>query len=213
VCRYILVYQGEDSNERTLHAGFSQDSLLLIPQMYLETSVLFWVPRKQVLALPSVRCLENSTKIFLDSFVSVWHKLESSERREPQLGKFLHKIQLACRASYYLVIDVGGTSPLWVVPFLGWWSWVLFFFFFFWYFFTMYFPQLHFQCYPKSPPYPPLPHFPTHPFPFFWPWRSPVLGHIKFVCPMGLSFQWWLTRPSFDTYAARVQSSRVLVSS
>ena len=23
----------------------------------------------------------------------------------------------------------------------------------------------------------------------FWPWRSPVLRHIKFVCPMGLSFQ------------------------
>jgi hypothetical protein len=33
------------------------------------------------------------------------------------------------------------------------------------------------------------PYSPTHPFPFFWPWRSPVLGHIKFVCPMGLSFQ------------------------
>jgi hypothetical protein len=31
-------------------------------------------------------------------------------------------------------------------------------------FFIMYFPQLHFQCYPKSPPYP-SPHFPTHPFP------------------------------------------------
>ena len=25
--------------------------------------------------------------------------------------------------------------------------------------------------------------------PPFWPWRSPVLGHIKFVFPMGLSFQ------------------------
>ena len=55
------------------------------------------------------------------------------------------------------------------------------------FFIITYFPQLHFQCYPKSPPYPP-PHFPTHPFPFFWPWRSPVLGHIKFACPMGLSF-------------------------
>jgi hypothetical protein len=33
------------------------------------------------------------------------------------------------------------------------------------------------------------------------------------VCPMGLSFQWWPTRPSFDTYVARVKSSRVLVSS
>jgi hypothetical protein len=33
--------------------------------------------------------------------------------------------------------------------------------------FITYFPQLHFQCYPKSPPYPP-PHFPTHPFPIFF---------------------------------------------
>jgi hypothetical protein len=33
-------------------------------------------------------------------------------------------------------------------------------------FFITYFPQLHFQCYPKSPPYPP-PYFPTHSFPFF----------------------------------------------
>jgi hypothetical protein len=57
---------------------------------------------------------------------------------------------------------------------------------------------------------PPLPYPPTPPF---WPWRSPVLGHIKFACPMGLSFQWWPTRPSFDTYAARVKSSGVLVSS
>jgi hypothetical protein len=30
---------------------------------------------------------------------------------------------------------------------------------------------------------------------------------------MGLFFQWWQTRPSFDTYAARVKSSGVLVSS
>ena len=78
--------------------------------------------------------------------------------------------------------------------------------------FITYFPQLHFQCYPKSPPYPPL-HFPTHPFPFFWPWRYPVLGNIQFACPMGLSLQWWPTKPSFDTYAARVKSSGVLVSS
>jgi hypothetical protein len=32
----------------------------------------------------------------------------------------------------------------------------------------------------------PLPYPPT---PTFWPWRSPVLGHIKFASPMGLSFQ------------------------
>jgi hypothetical protein len=33
---------------------------------------------------------------------------------------------------------------------------------------------------------PPLPYPST---PTFWPWHSAVLGHIKFACPMGLSFQ------------------------
>jgi hypothetical protein len=61
-------------------------------------------------------------------------------------------------------------------------------FFFIKYFFITYFPQLHFQCYPKSLPYPPLPLL-YPPIPPFWPWRFPVLGHIKFACPMGLSFQ------------------------
>jgi hypothetical protein len=71
-------------------------------------------------------------------------------------------------------------------------------------------PHLHFQCYPKSP------HIPFSPFPYtptFWPWRCPVLGHIKFAWLMGLSFQWWPTRPYFDTYAARDKSFKVLVSS
>jgi hypothetical protein len=65
---------------------------------------------------------------------------------------------------------------------------------------------------PKVPPYPPTP-IPYPPIPPFWPWRSPVLGHIKFASPMGFSLQWWPTRPSFDTYAARDKSSRVLLSS
>jgi hypothetical protein len=64
----------------------------------------------------------------------------------------------------------------------------------------------------QKSPIPSLP-LPYPPIPIFWPWRSPVLGHIKFASPMGLSFQWWPTRSSFDTYAARVKSSRVLVSS
>jgi hypothetical protein len=59
----------------------------------------------------------------------------------------------------------------------------------------------------------PSPTFPYPPIPTFWPWHSPVLGHIKFACPMGLSFQWWPTRSSFDTYAARIKSSGVLVNS
>jgi hypothetical protein len=52
---------------------------------------------------------------------------------------------------------------------------------------------------PPPLPYPPIPNF--------WPWCSPVLGHIKFASPVGLSFQWCPTRPSFDTYAARDTSS------
>jgi hypothetical protein len=59
---------------------------------------------------------------------------------------------------------------------------------------------------PHSLPYPPTP--------TSWPWRSPVLRHIKFARPMGLSFHWWPTRSSSDTYAARDTSSGgVLVSS
>jgi hypothetical protein len=57
---------------------------------------------------------------------------------------------------------------------------------------------------------PPIPYPLTPPF---WPWRSPVLGHIKFASPKGLSLQWWPTRPSFDAYAARDKSFGVLVSS
>jgi hypothetical protein len=34
--------------------------------------------------------------------------------------------------------------------------------------------------------HPPI-HYP--PTPPFWPWGSPVLRHIKFACPMGLSLQ------------------------
>jgi hypothetical protein len=66
----------------------------------------------------------------------------------------------------------------------------------------------------KSPiPFPPTPTpLPTHSH--FLALRSQVLRHIKFVRPMGLSFHWWPTRPSSDTYAARDTSSvGVLVSS
>jgi hypothetical protein len=69
-----------------------------------------------------------------------------------------------------------------------------------------YFLHLHFKCYPKSSPYPPSP-FPYPPTPTSWPWHSPVLRHIKFARPRSLSSQWWRTRPSSDTYAARDTSS------
>jgi hypothetical protein len=72
--------------------------------------------------------------------------------------------------------------------------------------FLNYFLHLHFQWYPQksSMTSPPLPYPPT---PTSWLWRSPILRHKKFARLMGLSFQWWLTRPSSDTYAARDTSS------
>jgi hypothetical protein len=53
-----------------------------------------------------------------------------------------------------------------------------------------------------------LPHPLAHPpTPTSWPWCSPVLRQIKLKQPKGLSFHWWPTRPSSDTYAARDRSS------
>jgi hypothetical protein len=76
-------------------------------------------------------------------------------------------------------------------------------------FFVTYFLYIHFKCYPESSLYPPPPPalllYP--PIPTSWPWHSPVLRHIKFAMPRGLSSQWWPTRPSSATYAARDTSS------
>jgi hypothetical protein len=79
--------------------------------------------------------------------------------------------------------------------------------FFFTFFLIRYFLYLHFKCYPKSPLYPPPTLLPYPPTPTSWPWHSPVLGHIKFARPRGLSSHWWPTRPSSATYAARDTSS------
>jgi hypothetical protein len=70
-----------------------------------------------------------------------------------------------------------------------------------------YFLYLHFKCYLESSLYSPPAQLPYPPTPTSWPWRSPVLGHIKFARPRGLSSRWWLTRPSSATYAARDMSS------
>jgi hypothetical protein len=64
----------------------------------------------------------------------------------------------------------------------------------------------------KSPTCSPT-HSPTHPLPLLGPGVPPVLRHIKFAWLMGLSFHWWPTRPSSDSYAARDMSFGVLVSS
>jgi hypothetical protein len=80
-------------------------------------------------------------------------------------------------------------------------------FLFFFNYFIRYFLHLHFKCYPERPLYPPSTLLPYLPTPTSWPWHSPVLGHIEFARPRGLSSQWWQTRPSSATYAARDISS------
>jgi hypothetical protein len=47
----------------------------------------------------------------------------------------------------------------------------------------------NFKCYPKSSLYPPPTLLPYPPIPTSWPWHFPVLGHIKFAIPRGLSSQ------------------------
>jgi hypothetical protein len=81
------------------------------------------------------------------------------------------------------------------------------FFVFFFQFFIRYFLHLHFKCYPESPLYPSPTLLLYPPTPTSWPWCSPVLGHIKFARPRGLFSQWWPTRLSSTTYAARDTSS------
>jgi hypothetical protein len=75
-------------------------------------------------------------------------------------------------------------------------------------FFIRYFLHLHFKCYPESSLFTHTPALLPYPLtPTSWPWCSPVLRHIKFARPRGLSSQWWPTKPSSAIYAARDRSS------
>jgi hypothetical protein len=49
--------------------------------------------------------------------VSTLHKLELPQRKELQLRKCLHEIQLW---NIFSISDRGWEGPLWVVPFLDW---------------------------------------------------------------------------------------------
>jgi hypothetical protein len=77
---------------------------------------------------------------------------QQKEVKGIQVGK--EEIKISLFADDMIVYFWGGV--LWKPSFF-----LLFFFF------IRYFPHLHFQCYPKSQPYPP--HSPTHPFPLFGP--------------------------------------------
>jgi hypothetical protein len=73
-----------------------------------------------------------------------------------------------------------------LLPWLAEPAFFLFLNIFYYIFFSITFPMLSQKSPISSPPLP----YPLIPiFFFFWPWRSPVLGHIQFASPMGLSFQ------------------------
>jgi hypothetical protein len=59
---------------------------------------------------------------------------------------------------------------------------------------------------PKVPYIPPLPCLLSTHF-HFLALAFPCTGHIEFAWPRVLSSQWWPTRPSSATYAARDMSS------
>ena len=79
--------------------------------------------------------------------------------------------------------------------------------------FFRYFLYIHFIWYSENSKNPPSTLLPYRTTPVSWPSHSPVLRYIKFAIPRGLSSQWWPTRPSSATYAARDTSSGVLLSS
>jgi hypothetical protein len=85
---------------------------------------------------------------------------------------------LPASASQVLELKVCATMP-------GWW---LIFFHFLFIFFNWVFISFTFPILSQKVPYilsHPLPYPPT---PTSWPWRSPLLRHIKFARPMVLSF-------------------------
>jgi hypothetical protein len=91
----------------------------------------------------------------------------------------------------------------------------VFFFFFFclfvWFCFVWhfsfsirYFFYLHFKCYSESSLYPRCTLLPYPPTPTSWPWRSPVLGHIKFTVPNDGPLGHLLLHMQIETQALRV---------
>jgi hypothetical protein len=114
---------------------------------------------------------------------------------------------------FYLGLYLGsrGRKTLWEVAVGGGearnWSWELLSLLFLLDIFFIYISN----AVPKVPYTFPPPCSPTHSLPLLGP--GVPLGHIKFARPRGLSSQWWPTRPSSATYAARDTSSGVLIRS
>jgi hypothetical protein len=95
-----------------------------------------------------------------NSLSTTWHSL--AKISDPVINKF--KDMSEARENLRTYCRTPETMPYPWQPGSEWFHfspWAIFFFFL-----IRYFPHLHFQCYPKSPPYPP-PRPPTHPLPLF----------------------------------------------
>ena len=57
------------------------------------------------------------------SFLSIWQKLDSFEKRELQMITFQQQTVKYTNLGGIFLIGAGRCSPLWVVPSLGRWSW------------------------------------------------------------------------------------------
>jgi hypothetical protein len=83
--------------------------------MYLAPAMLSWVG----LGVLSLLCCCWYV-CFVINVLSTWHKLESFEKREPQLTKCPYQIGLW--HIFLLMIAVEGPISLWIMPILGRWS-------------------------------------------------------------------------------------------
>jgi hypothetical protein len=133
---------------------------------------------------------ENPEFVFRIESLSL-NILQYSNRTDTNLKKLRPK-------KYFVPTQpIGKINIVRLFPYHNWYwrKWLPFFFpivkiFFFFFLLAVFLIYTsNFKYYPESSLYPPslLPYPPT---PTSWPWHSPVLGHIKFACPMGLSFQW-----------------------
>jgi hypothetical protein len=89
------------------------------------------------------------------------------------------RVWITSHRIYYISIHFLANFMVRIVFFLNW----------IFSFFIICFLYLHFKYYSESSLY--LPHAPL-PYPLTpnsWPWHSPILGHIKFARPRGLSSQ------------------------
>jgi hypothetical protein len=172
----------------------------------------YWLSRKQVHRVISKRSgaimcrVPHTASIGTDCSVLIGHSFSSSSSKylTRKIRDFLilwqssySKIILASRLVYICrCSEVLASNSSEYISF--YWLNPLYIYFFFYLFFIRYFLHLHFQCYPKSPPYP-LPHSPTHPLPLLGPgvpWTEADISEVRTVLLVRLALYHWALSPA-----------------